>query len=67
MYRDKNACARHDKDVSDQILQGNLNTWISAKSWPVLRALRMYRATSYYIAVHDGGDSAFWGDGKEGR
>lgn len=64
MYRDVKACSRHDKEVADQLLLTNLTTWISEKSWPVAKQIRMYRAMSYFNAVNDGGDSAFWDNGK---
>lgn len=66
MYRATYACTRQDKDISDQLLLENSMKYICAKSWPVLRWLRMYRATTYFNAVQGGGDSSFWCDGKKG-
>lgn len=65
MYRDKGACTVRDKEISDETLLINLTEWIDARSWPVIREIRMYRAMSYYNAVNDGGDGSFWSDGKK--
>ena len=64
MYRDKLAFGEKDKHIADEILQLNLTEWIWAKSWPVIRDVRLYRAATYVNAVHDWGDSSFWCDGK---
>jgi hypothetical protein len=53
-----------DKWVADVTFLTNLNDIIEAKSWPVVKEFRRYRAMSYFSAVRDGGNSSFW-KGKE--
>jgi len=48
-----------DKDFADMLFMRNLIRLINAKGgW--LAWLRRYRATSYYNAVAEAGDEAFW-------
>jgi len=58
MYREGKT--KFDKWVADVTFLTNLNDIIEAKSWPVIREMRRYRAMSYFSAVRDGGDSSFW-------
>jgi hypothetical protein len=71
----KSSCAIHDvcyalgktdedKVIADILFLMNALAIINAKSWPVIREARSYRAMTYYLAVSEGGESAFW-KGKE--
>ena len=53
-----------DKVISDVLLFMNTLAIIEGKSWPVIREIRCYRAMTYYLAVSEGGEHAFW-EGKQ--
>lgn len=49
-----------DKIIADVMMLMNNLAIIQAKSWPLIRAARCYRAMSYFLAVSEGGEKAFW-------
>lgn len=49
-----------DKVIADMLMLMNTLAIIQAKSWPVIREVRCYRAMSYYLAVSEGGEKAYW-------
>ena len=72
----KEACQKHDwmyyvgktladKLFADAIFRMNISIIISAKSNWIMSPLRESRASKYYIAVEEWGDSAFWVDKKK--
>lgn len=65
MYQNIWATTPLDKWIADIILISNLNAWIEAKTrFQPLRALRRYRAITYFTAVRDAGNKSFY-KGKE--
>jgi len=54
----------HDKQLADRQFLNNMLTIIDTQSaWP-LKAVRRWRAMTYYTAVCDKGHSAFWAGKK---
>jgi len=49
-----------DKHEADRVFLNNMVRVIDTESCRILRALRRYRAMSYYNAVRDFGGPAYW-------